>query len=442
MKLKRFEALTLQGALRSVKAELGPDAVIVSTRRVHKGGGLFGLLSQPVVEVTAAIDRTKESKKPDFPNWGWGQEPNKINTVVNDPVPSPEQTEKETSFDDQLRIATMLDPLTQQLTALSDEFKQFRQERESSESVIGPLRQELEGLRIVVGEALGDRTRKRVESLPGDLAKEYEALIMEGVQPQLAHDLLRSVAETLGTAGLADQRVVKDLLRERMEDSISVSSSIVPTGNLQKIVMLVGPTGVGKTTTIAKLASLALQADRPCKTVLITLDTYRVAAVEQLRVFAKILKVPLEVAVSPEDLTACVDRHRNADLILIDTAGRSPRDQEGQRELAAIVQQNLRMEIHLVLSAPTTETLLLDVVRRYQGLPIHRLLISKLDEAKHFGSLLNILQSTGLPLSYLSTGQRVPEDLELATKSTIVNLISEKTVQESITKKPLIGATV
>ena len=288
---------------------------------------------------------------------------------------------------------------------------------------------------------MGDRTRKRVESLPGDLAREYEALIMEGVQPQLAHDLLRSIAETLGTAGLADQRVVKDLLRERMEDSISVSSSILPTGNLQKIVMLVGPTGVGKTTTIAKLASLALQAEKPCKTVLITLDTYRVAAVEQLRVFAKILKVPLEVAVSPEDLTACVDRHRNADLILIDTAGRSPRDQEGQRELAAIVQQNLRMEIHLVLSAPTSEPLLLDVIRRYQGLPIHRLLISKLDEAKNFGSLLNILHSTGLPLSYLSTGQRVPEDLELATKQAIVNLISEKTVQESSTRKPLIGAT-
>ena len=95
-----------------------------------------------------------------------------------------------------------------------------------------------------------------------------------------------------------------------------------------------------------------------------------------------------------------------------------------------------------MLSAPTTETLLLDVVRRYQGLPIHRLLISKLDEANNFGSLLNILHSTGLPLSYLSTGQRVPEDLELATKSTIVNLISDKTVQESITKKPLIGATV
>ena len=118
-------------------------------------------------------------------------------------------------------------PLTQQLTALSKEFKTiFDRKQESAESVVGPLRQELEGLRIVVGEALGDRTRKRVESLPGDLAREYEALIMEGVQPQLAHDLLRSVAETLGTAGLTDQRVVKDLLRERMEDSISVSSSI------------------------------------------------------------------------------------------------------------------------------------------------------------------------------------------------------------------------
>ena len=175
---------------------------------------------------------------------------------------------------------------------------------------------------------------------------------------------------------------------------------------------------------------------------MITLDTYRVAAVEQLRVFAKILKVPLEVAVSPEDLAACIDRHRAADLILIDTAGRSPRDPLSQHELTAIAQHQLKIETHLVLAAPTTESLLHDIVRRYQVIPIHRLLVTKLDEAKHYGSLYNVLQHTGLPVSYLSMGQRVPEDLELARKKKIVELVAGAKSDASITMaKSLIGAT-
>ena len=257
MKLKRFEALSLQEALRAVKAEMGPDAVILSTRRIHKGGRFFGLLSQPFVEVTAAVDQTKTQEKPRLPYVRQSREDHERAATTEEATVNGAEVERGQSFEDQLRIATMLDPLTQQLTALREEFMQLRQERENPETVVGPLRQELEGLRIVVGEALGDRMRRRVEALPGDLAEEYETLIAEGVQPQLAHDFVRSTAETLGTTGLSNSQAVKELLWEKMEDSITVSGSCLPTGNMQKIVMLVGPTGVGKTTTIAKLASWA-----------------------------------------------------------------------------------------------------------------------------------------------------------------------------------------
>ncbi len=427
MKLKRFEALTLQGALQSVKAELGPDAVIVSTRRVNKGGGLFGLLSQPVVEVTAAIDRAKKQQKVPASILERVRQAEQLSETPiahpTSPEVSPPVVDRSESFDAQLRVATMLDPVAQQLTELKEELQRLREERDNPEAVVGPLRQELEGLRIIVGEALGDRMRQRVDALPGDLCSQYEALIAQGVQPQIAHSLLRSIVETLGTGGIGNRTVVNQLLRERLEDTISVSGSMLPKDHLKKVVMLVGPTGVGKTTTVAKLASLATQANRPCKTVLITLDTYRVAAVEQLRVFAKILKLPLEVAVSPNDLTTAIGRHQQADLILIDTAGRSPRDRTGQDELAAIARQNLNIETHLVLAAPTTESILHDVIQQYRTIPIHRLLFTKLDEVSHVGKLFNLLHYTGLPLSYFSMGQRVPEDLELATTQRVVELL-------------------
>jgi len=447
MKLKRFESLTLQGALQSVKAELGPDAVIVSTRRIHKGKGLFGLMSQALVEVTAAADRTgpdtgpflREDKR--WPGRGGArkreerEEEDRVETSSSAPPPKPSSY-----FDDQLRMATILDPLTQQVQAMREEVRCLREEQGDPEAVIGPMRQEIEGLRLVIGEVLGDRMRQKIGTLPGELGHEYEGLVGTGINPQVAHDLLRSVVEVLGTAGLNQPGAVRELLLERMEEAVSISGTLVPARATRNIVMLVGPTGVGKTTTIAKLASWALQGERPCKTALVTLDTYRIAAVEQLRIFAKLLKVPLEVAVSPKDLVGCLDRHRDADLILIDTTGRSPHDRTGQEELAAIERQNLKIDTHLVLSAPTAEPVLQEVIRQYRRFPIHRLLLTKLDEVRQCGHLFNLLHDTGMPVSFLSAGQRVPEDLELATKRRVIELVGLPALQERVADKQMVGA--
>jgi flagellar biosynthesis protein FlhF len=288
---------------------------------------------------------------------------------------------------------------------------------------LGPLRQEIEGLRIVVGEVLGSQMHKRVQGLPGDLLEDYQALVGHGVDAQVAHQVLRSVVETLGTAGLGSREAVNELLRERMEGLLGVSNPSVSRQYGQKIMMLVGPTGVGKTTTIAKLAGLARQQDEHQRTVLITLDTYRVAAVEQLRVFAKILKIPLEVAVSQQDFLACVGRHQEADLVLIDTAGRSPKDRAGHEELVAMTRGSFKIETHLVLAAPVAESVQMETIQRYQTLPIHKIIMTKLDETSRFGSMYNVLSQAGIPVSYLSAGQRVPEDLEPATRQGLVELV-------------------
>lgn len=425
MKLKRFEALSLQEALQAVKAELGPDAVIVSSRRIQKAGGLFGLLSQTVIEVTAAVDRSTHATE---------AQPavtldRSLQALLRNPSPpaSPSvespTAKKEPTFSEQLKVATVLDPVTQHLHDMKEEIQRLRESQKDPEQALGPLRQELEGLRIVVGEVLGSQMQKRVEGLPGGLLEDYQALVSHGVEPPLAHQLLRSVVETLGTVGLRNREAVTHLLRERMEEMLVVSNLAVSRQYGQKTMMLVGPTGVGKTTTIAKLAGLAREQNTQRKTVLITLDTYRVAAVEQLRVFAKILKIPLEVAVSQQDFLGCLGRHQEADLILIDTAGRSPKDQAGHDELMTMTREACKIETHLVLAAPVAESVQLDTIRRYQSLPIQNIIMTKLDETPRYGSMYNLLSHAGIPVSYLSAGQRVPEDLEPANTQRLVELV-------------------
>lgn len=426
MKLKRFEALNLQEALAAVKAELGSDAVIISTRRINKGSKFFGLLSQSMIEVTAAVDRSiplrgkeasaQERTRIDIPE---SKESGNDQSWYEPPNGSGEGASS--TFGEHLRVATIPDPVAQQLAALREEMKGLLEGKPKVEVLIESLRQELETIRACIGEALADRTTRRATSLPGDMATYYEALVSAGVTPDLAYGLVRSVVETLGSSGLANKEVVAEMLRDRMEQVVPVSGPLVLPGGLQKVVMLVGPTGVGKTTTVAKLASQFTQGPTKVKTVVVTLDTYRVAAVEQLRVYARILKVPVEVAVTPEELATCVARHRDASLILVDTAGRSPQDPSGRQELAAIAQQKITVETHLVLAAPTERTVQQEVVRRYSAIPIHRLLFTKLDEARQTGTLFDLIHHAGLPVSYLSAGQRVPEDLEQATSNAILD---------------------
>lgn len=425
MKLKRFEALSLQEALQAVKAELGPDAVIVSSRRLQKSRGLFGLLSQSVIEVTAAVERSTPPAdvEPAVTLDSSLQALLKQSTSSSRPSTEPPKAKTEPTFSEQLKVAAVLDPVNQHLQDMKDEIQRLRESQKDPEQTLGPLRQEIEGLRIVVSQVLGSQMQKRVEGLPGDLLEDYQTLVSHGIEPQLAHQLLRSVVETLGTVGLGNREVVTNLLQDRMEEMVAVSNASVSRNYGQKIMMLVGPTGVGKTTTIAKLAGMARAQNIERNTVLITLDTYRVAAVEQLRVFAKILKIPLEVAVSQQDFLGCLSRHQEADLILIDTAGRSPKDQAGHDELMAMTREVCKIETHLVLAAPVAESVQLDIIRRYQSLPVQNIIMTKLDETPRYGSMYNVLSQAGIPVSYLSAGQRVPEDLEPATRQRLVDLV-------------------
>ena len=189
-------------------------------------------------------------------------------------------------------------------------------------------------------------------------------------------------------------------------------------------IALIGPTGVGKTTTVAKLAaSYKLRHGR--RVGLITSDTYRIAAVDQLRMYADIIGVPLKVATTPDDMVTAVEAFRDYDVILIDSAGRSQRDRQRISELAALMDAARPHETHLVLAGNGNENVLIEAVESFGAANPNRVIFTKLDEAVNFGVLLNVARRVPLKLSYVTTGQEVPDHIEAGRPDRIARLILE-----------------
>jgi flagellar biosynthesis protein FlhF len=194
------------------------------------------------------------------------------------------------------------------------------------------------------------------------------------------------------------------------------------TPGARRLVALVGPTGVGKTTTIAKLAGNFHLRERR-RVGLITVDTYRIAAVEQLRTYADIIDLPMEVVSTPREMRQAVERFANLDLILMDTAGRSPRDEVKIQELKNMLAEAEADEVHLVLSSVNSLENLKKTAKQFADVGVTALVLTKLDEATGLGNLVPLLRSCRLPLSYVTNGQNVPDDIEAADRRQLTRSI-------------------
>ncbi len=404
MKVKRFEAMDMGEALAMVKASMGPNAVILHTRNINRGSGSFGLFGRPVVEVYATS-----------PESG-AQEAGPTQAARRGLIASERRVE---ARKDVLSFEPVMDSLLEIQTSLNE----ISAIKENPDETVSRITGDVRELKSMISYLLD---QSGIENEKG-LSRQYLALLRilkeHGVADEYSRSLVDEIREKpgRGEGSAPDIKTLLYVTAAKIRDSIMFGGAIVKPGPGDRkpdIVALVGPTGVGKTTTVAKLAA-TLSMDN-VKVGLITIDTFRIAAVEQLKIYANILNIPLEVILSPGDLKQAIRNYRDKEVILIDTAGRSQRDYRQIKELAKFLDSNDNVDSRLVLSAASSEAQMEEAIKSFSKANVSGLIFTKLDEAAHLGPVLNQHLKTGLPVSYFTTGQSVPEDIEQAQAGAFV----------------------
>ncbi|MDP6467895.1 MAG: flagellar biosynthesis protein FlhF [Pirellulaceae bacterium] len=391
MEVKTYRARSLQEALQLVRTELGPDAAVLHTREVREG--LFRWLSGARrVEVTASNNVNIPSR---FSH-------PQIASSPGDLVPS------DRSLGDPEVPATHGLPAAHEL----DYRTKFRED----------LKDELSDLSSMVEQL----SRETPVSDTDEMAQALFQLFTDLIDAEVSEDLSRELIERLRSGASSDDLDDPVLMKSRMarliEETIDCGGPIRVTPGQRKLVALVGPTGVGKTTTIAKLAASFHLRERH-RVGLITVDTYRIAAVDQLRTYADIIDLPMEVVSTPREMRTAVAKMADLDLILMDTAGRSPRDEVRIQELKSMLGEANADEVHLVLSSVTSASSMKKTAERFAEVGVTSLLLTKLDEATGLGNLLPVLRDCNLPLSYVTNGQNVPDDIAAAERRRLARIV-------------------
>ncbi len=282
---------------------------------------------------------------------------------------------------------------------------------------LAEVKQMLSVLSLRMGEVGAFRPRQ-------ELSEVYLRLLDSEVSTFLAKRILDGIEGKLGTAGLKSAKVVGEAVRNVIEDMISVGGPIELASNGHRKIAFVGPTGVGKTSTIAKLAGNFVRMRKHVGA--ITVDTYKLGATEQLAHFASILRIPLAVVRDPtsaQEVHKALHAMKDRDVVLIDTFGESPKNSARLQELKKSLELLKPHETHLVLSCTTHPDVLQDAIEKFSVIHVDRLILTKTDEATKFGLLLNVLEKVSTGLSYIANGQAIPEDIEEATGKKVAELV-------------------
>ncbi|MDQ0175804.1 flagellar biosynthesis protein FlhF [Bacillus chungangensis] len=363
MKVKKYVAPTMPEVMKRVRAELGDDAIILHSKKITTSGFL-GLFKKKNIEVIAAVDlEVKQIKKN-----------NPVKTAVKNSTPKLQRN-----------VPTR--------TAAADDQK---------------LYQEVASLKSML----------QTMSAPGHLATAHYPVLLQNwllhlEEQELAQKHQQAISEKLlekwrNKNEEVSSRELKEWTREIVEKQLS---SFQHGGAIKKrFVNILGPTGVGKTTTLAKMAAHEV-LEKNKKVAFITTDTYRIAAIEQLKVYANLLNVPLEVVYKREDFQKAVDKFHDYDLIFIDTAGRNYRDPQYMDELKKIIDFEQEMENYLALSLSMKEKDLRAIIHNFSSISIDKFVFTKIDETIAYGSMLNLIFDYKIGVAYVTNGQDVPDDM-------------------------------
>lgn len=434
MRIKVFKAANIKDAIVQAKKELGVDAVILHTKKYRKGGFL-GYKSKEIVEVTAAVEDTPvvhSETKParnrfkSVPAASELMVPRTVLTKYKAIGLEANRAQKSTPAE------TLVPSVKQEFVPSSANIIKSGVVRAdvdvtgSSSSVIAAKNDE-QACRIHQLEAELVQMKELVQKVMQPDEKEPEhislqaALKTQGINEQVLQDMVRYMSAVDILSGKESERAKKSLAAY-LGKIIRIFGGIVLKETEPRIVALIGATGVGKTTTLAKIAARFV-LEQGVSVALITADTYRISAVEQLKTYSDIIGLPLDIVYSPAELRTAIQKHRNKQLVLIDTAGRSQYNEYQMQELKDLLDVEPAIEKHLVLSATTKEEDAKEILEKFSVCQPDRVLFTKTDETKSLGFIVNLLYRQKIGLSYLTNGQSVPDDIVPARSEQLAEML-------------------
>lgn len=426
MIVKKFQAQTETEAILKAKEELGSSAVVLNVKTL-KQRGVFRLFKKDSVEVTAALEEKDfingiNSKKPTFADKEKERVSSGNDTMKNitgdRPAINLVADEKLDMGGNAANIEKKLDSLHSLL-----ENQMSSRPAHSNSQIIEDTGEEAataekdsDGKKIV---------RERENANFKFLQLIYKKMIDNEVDSRYADEIIGDIEASLKKESNIDsilaavyQKIILKLGEPRT----------IKLGEKPKVIFFIGPTGVGKTTTIAKIAS-HFKLEKYTKVAFITSDTYRIAAVEQLNTYASIIDCPVSVAYSADEMDECLNEFKNYELILVDTAGRSHKSEEQMEELEELIarvgsrKDEFDYEIYLTLSVTTKYKDLINIAEKYEHIKDWAIIFTKLDETCCLGNMLNMKLFTGAPLSYTTSGQNVPNDIEVINEQGLAKLL-------------------
>lgn len=357
MFIKKYRAKDMSEAMGKIRRDLGPDALIVSSRQV-RDKGIRGMFTKKKFEVVAAYEPMMNKSA------GAMQE---STAAQKKSAPLPDKTDR-----------------------------------------IDALGEKLDDLAYVVRD-LASRQGKRIDFRSAKLKRQYKRFVEQDVWEDIAKDVLMQAQQICQVSKERSDTVVENLLIQKLERSAPIQLQ----NDKQNVIVVMGPTGVGKTTTLVKLAGKYLLEEGRSVGIINT-DTYRIAAQQQLRTYADIMDIPMHTVYKTDEMDDAMKRLKDKQVILIDTAGKNSHDEQYRDELRQIIERSGANEVLLLISASTGYRCAKQIVDNYASVGSYKLVVTKTDEVSTVGGILNIATIANRPVAYLTTGQNVPDDIQAA----------------------------
>jgi flagellar biosynthesis protein FlhF len=409
MRVKKYLVDSMPEALQKIKQELGKNAVILNTKEVRIGG-FMGMFGRRRIEVIAAID-----------------DPLAFQTNVTAPI-NQSHTAVPVAAAQEMSNPNRLSETAKELTSKAAVIPTPQQAiyRSSSVAVLDAdpdhreeMLQEITSMKTMIQKLFMQKSQ--FDSLPDVIQKVAQLLLEQEVSEDIVCKMISDLTELHGDLTSLSEEQAIEFTKQYLIGCLQ-NSSVTEEPDSKQIIQFVGPTGVGKTTTIAKLAAdYMLKKKR--KVGFITSDTYRIAAVDQLRTYANILNIPLEVVSSAGEMKKALENLQSCDIILMDTAGRNYRNDLHVSELRSLLGKDSKSETILVLSLTSKYSDMIAITEQFKKIKLDKVLFTKADETHSYGAIVNLAQRYSLELSFLTYGQNVPDDITTADSGQVADLI-------------------